>query len=158
MELIEGYTKTQNGDPSSTNPDDAKKMVIAAPYIMEDVKHYAVVRNWDVDYFAKNGTFEFITPESIEKYRAATLCRYMPVAYSGMGMMLIAKGVLEDPKVTYPPFWRPLEQIPTGNADVPVLVDMSSEDVALCKNIADAGYKVWLDTSLRVGHHKALTI
>jgi hypothetical protein len=34
------------------------------------------------------------------------------------------------------------------------LVDMCSEDVALCKNIEDAGFDIMVNTRLRVGHEK----
>jgi hypothetical protein len=146
LSLIETHVK---------NPD---MKVIAAPYIMEDIKHYAAVKDWDLEHFAKNGTFQFLTPDAVEQYRASTHDRFMDVAYCGMGFMLIAKGVLEDGAITYPPFWRDLERIVTGNEEIPLIVDMSSEDVALCKNLKDAGFKIWLDTTLRVGHHKSLTL
>ena len=149
LALIEGY-KTDN-----------EKKIIAAPYIMEDVKHYAIVKDWDIDYFIENGTFKFITPEDIEKHKVDkpdTSDKYIEVSYSGMGFMLIAKGVLEDSSIKYPPFWRDLERIATGKETVPIITDMNSEDVALCRNLNDAGYKIWIDTSLRVGHFKSFTV
>ena len=36
--------------------------------------------------------------------------------------------------------------------------DMCSEDVAFCKNLKDAGYKITVNTQIRVGHEKRLVI
>ena len=38
------------------------------------------------------------------------------------------------------------------------LVDLCSEDVALCKNIQAAGYIINLHTNLRVGHEKPIVL
>ena len=111
---------------------------------MEDLKHLAVVKDWDTEYFSKTGTFKFLSPPDLESEP-----QYTPVSYAGMGWMLIRKGVLEDLK--YPWFWSPLQQV--GD-----LVDMSSEDVALCKAMTAAGHQVYIDKKIRVGHQKAMII
>jgi hypothetical protein len=118
--------------------------VTAGMYMMEDLQHMAVVQKWDEDFFAKNGTFEFLRPEDLKDAP-----QYMPVAYAGMGWMLIRKGVIEDLK--YPWFWSPLETV--GG-----LTDMNSEDVALCKAMTTAGHQVFIDTKIRVGHQKLMLI
>ena len=130
--------------------------VTAGLYMMEDNLHFATVREWDREYFIKNGSFEFLTAEKIEQYRRETSERYMPVAYSGMGLMAIKKGVVE--RLKYPHFSYPLQQFETGRSDVPVIVEMCSEDVAFCRNLADAGMRVMLDLSIRGGHQKRLTL
>lgn len=119
--------------------------VTAGLYMMENMKEFAVVRKWDKDYFAKHGQFKFLRPEDIEGS-----ARYIQVAYAGMGWMAIRKGVLE--KIKYPWFYTPLEHISDS------VVDMNSEDVALCKSMAEAGHPVWIDTKIRVGHQKSLII
>jgi hypothetical protein len=118
--------------------------VTAGIYMMEDLQHLAVVKDWDTEYFSKTGTFKFLSPPDLENEP-----QYVPVSYAGMGWMLIRKGVLEDLK--YPWFWSPLQQV--GE-----LVDMSSEDVALCKAMAAAGHQVYIDKTLRVGHQKNMII
>ena len=118
--------------------------VTAGLYMMEDLQHLAVVKDWDTEYFSKTGTFKFLSPPDLENEP-----QYVPVSYAGMGWMLIRKGVLEDLK--YPWFWSPLQQV--GE-----LVDMSSEDVALCKAMAAAGHQVYIDKTLRVGHQKNMII
>jgi len=126
-----------------------KHPVISGLYRMTDLKHYAAVKDWDVEYFKKYGTFEFIDindPILNEKY--------INVVYNGMGFFACRKGVIENLK--YPYFSYPLIEIETE--DGKILRDMCSEDVAFCKNLKDAGYKITVKTSLRVGHEKMLVI
>jgi len=118
--------------------------VTAGLYMMEDLQNLAVVKDWDTDHFSKTGTFKFLSPPDLENEP-----QYVPVSYAGMGWMLIRKGVLEDLK--YPWFWSPLQEV--GG-----LVDMSSEDVALCKAMTAAGHQVYIDKKIRVGHQKSMII
>ena len=118
--------------------------VTAGLYMMEDLQHMAVVKEWNEEYFHKFGTFKFLRPDDV-----VGAPEYMEVAYAGMGWMLIRKGVVEDLK--YPWFWSGLQKI--GD-----LRDMSSEDVAFCRALKEAGHPVHLDTKLRVGHQKKMII
>jgi hypothetical protein len=118
-------------------------------YRMEDLKHYAAVETWDLEYFKEHGTFQFIEVESLD-----TSEKYKKVAYNGMGFFACRKGVIENLK--YPYFSYPLIEIEAENGKL--LRDMCSEDVAFCKNLKDAGYRVVVNTSLRVGHEKTLVI
>ena len=118
--------------------------VTAGLYMMEDLTHFAAVKDWNEDFFKKFGTFKFLRPDDV-----VGAAEYLPVAYAGMGWMLIRKGVIEDLK--YPWFWSDLQAI--GD-----LVDMNSEDVAFCKALAAAGHPVHVDTKLRVGHQKKMII
>jgi hypothetical protein len=123
--------------------------VVSGLYRMEDLKHYAAVETWDLEYFKKHGTFQFIEVESLD-----TSEKYKKVAYNGMGFFACRKGVIENLK--YPYFSYPLIEIEAENGKL--LRDMCSEDVAFCKNLKDAGYRVVVNTSLRVGHEKTLVI
>ena len=118
--------------------------VTAGLYMMEDLTHFAAVKDWNEDFFKKFGTFKFLRPDDV-----VGAAEYLPVAYAGMGWMLIRKGVMEDLK--YPWFWSDLQAV--GD-----LVDMNSEDVAFCKALAAAGHPVHVDTKLRVGHQKKMII
>jgi len=118
--------------------------VTAGYYMMEDLQNIAAVKDWDEDFFKQNGSFKFLKPDDL-----ATAPEYIPVAYAGMGWMLIKKGVVED--IKYPWFWSDLQRI--GE-----LTDMNSEDVAFCKALKAAGHPVYLDTKLRVGHQKLLIV
>ncbi len=129
--------------------DTDKYPVVSGLYRMTDLKHYACVKEWDVEYFKKHGTFEFLKVDDID-----TSEKYIKVAYNGMGFFACRKGVIENLK--YPYFSYPLIELETE--DGKVLRDMCSEDVAFCKNLTDAGYEVVVNTSLRVGHEKTLVI
>ena len=118
--------------------------VTAGLYMMENLQEFATVKEWDEDYFTKFGTFKFLRPDDI-----VGAPQYVPVAYTGMGWMMIRKGVAEDLK--YPWFWSDLQKI--GD-----LTEMNSEDVAFCRALKDAGHQIYIDTKVRVGHQKLMLI
>lgn len=129
--------------------DTEKYPVVSGLYRMVDLQHYAAVKEWNLEYFKKCGSFEFIKVDALD-----TSEKYMKVAYNGMGFFACRKGVIEN--IKYPYFSYPLIEIETE--DGKLLRDMCSEDVAFCKNLKDAGYNVIVNTSLRVGHEKTLVI
>jgi hypothetical protein len=118
-------------------------------YMTEDRVHIPAVEKYDNSLLLKNGHYDFFTIDTINKYIKKNQ-RYVPVEYAGMGWMLIKKGVFE--KVNYPWFFRGTEEFAPG------IVDMVSEDVAFCKNVKDAGFKIMLDTKIHVGHIKTVII
>jgi hypothetical protein len=75
--------------------------------------------------------------------------QYVPVAYTGMGWMMIRKGVVET--IKYPWFHSDLQTVGS-------LVDMNSEDVAFCRALQTAGHQIHVDTKIRVGHQKPMII
>ncbi len=119
--------------------------VTAGLYMMEDLQHFAAVKDWDEEYFQKTGSFKFMSPEDTSNDSS----RYTPVAYAGMGWMMIRKGVVES--IKYPWFYGELQHVGP-------LVDMNSEDVSFCRAIQAAGHTVYVDTKLRVGHQKPMVI
>lgn len=115
-------------------------------YLMSDKKHTTTVEKWDEDYFIKSGgCFEFLTPEYIRSLKE----RYTKVAYSGMGWMLVKYGVFE--KIKYPYFFHDVIRIKDT-------VDMCSEDVAFCRNAEKAGFSIYIDKNIFVGHLKSFVI
>jgi hypothetical protein len=143
--------------------------------MMSNNKQFAVVKDWNKDYFAKNGTFQFMEPketeEAVKKFaneleerKAAEEAKkelkpisepdFTKVSYAGMGFFACRKEVLDD--LSYPYFNRELQRI--RGKDGLEMVDMCSEDVAFCKNIEDAGYDIMLNTRLRVGHEKSVIL
>src|SRR6056300_2011127 len=60
--------------------DTDKYPVISGLYRMTDLKHYAAVKDWDIEYFKKHGTFKFIGINELDKRK-----KYVKVAYNGMG-------------------------------------------------------------------------
>ena len=123
--------------------------VVSGLYRMQDMKHYACVKDWDLECFKKTGSFQFMKVGEPEKEE-----KYIPVAYNGMGFFACRNGVIE--KMAYPYFSYPLIEIEAE--DGKLLRDMCSEDVAFCKNLKDAGFEIIVNTTLRVGHEKTLVI
>jgi hypothetical protein len=130
--------------------EDTKKYpVVSGLYRMTDLKHFAAVREWDIDYFKSHGSFKFIDINELDRRK-----KYIKVAYNGMGFFACRREVLE--KMKYPYFNYPLVEI--EGEDGKLIRDMCSEDVAFCKNISDAGYDIIVNTRMRVGHEKTLVI
>lgn len=138
--------------------------VVAGYYMMQDGKHFAVVKNWDKEYFIKNGTFQFFEQQDLEPYmrrfeeqlasKQIGSPEFLQVSYAGMGFFACRKAVLDNMK--YPFFNSKLQKI--VSSDGLELEDLCSEDVAFCKNIQKAGYDIMLNTRLRVGHEKRVIL
>ena len=127
--------------------EDTKKYpVVSGLYRMQDRVHFATVQEWDVEYFKKYGSFEFMRDLPTDKY--------ISVAYSGMGFFACRRGVIE--KLKYPYFSYPLVEIEAE--DGKILRDTCSEDVSFCKNLTDAGFEIMVNTGLQVGHEKTLVV
>jgi len=129
--------------------------VTAGMYMMEDLQHFATVKEWDEDFFAKNGTFKFMKPEDLVRVDGVDSSPYLPVAYTGMGWMMIRKGVVES--IKYPWFYSDMQRINSADSPGP-LVDMNSEDVSFCRALQAAGHTIHVDTKMRVGHQKLMLI
>jgi hypothetical protein len=139
MELIES---------TDTHP------VVCGYYMMSDLQHYACVKDWNEEYFAKHGSFQFIKPEDVDAWKRETSATFMPVSYNGLGFWAMRKEALDALK--YPFFNADLQRIETVNGTI--LEDLCSEDVAFCKNLQRAGYQIMLHTGLRVGHEKSVIL
>ena len=128
--------------------------VVSGMYRMSNLTQYAIVKEWNTDFFLKNGTFEFITPEFVEKWKQETGLKYMPVNYTGMGFFAMRRDVLK--RMTYPYFNADLLEIISDEGMI--LRDICSEDVAFCKNIQKLGVPIVINTDLRVGHNKLISV
>ncbi|AUT19016.1 hypothetical protein DSLPV1_045 [Dishui lake phycodnavirus 1] len=129
-----------------------KYPVVCGPYVMHDNVHLAVVKEWDMQKMGKDGTFAFMTKQEL---RSST-DRFMKVAYAGMGFFAVRREVFHNPKMVYPYFHRPLIEFKSHKGIE--CQDMTSEDVAFCLNLADAGYDIMLDVETKVGHFKSVTL
>lgn len=149
--------------------------VVSGYYMMANNKQFAVVKDWNKEFFLKNGTFEFMEPKDFEPYmkkfseelaerrraeeakeevKPLSAPEFVRVSYAGMGFFACRREVLDA--LQYPYFNRELQRMRTK--DGLELVDMCSEDVALCKNIEDAGFDIMVNTRLRVGHEKSVIL
>ena len=128
--------------------------VVSGMYRMSNLSNYAIVKEWNTDYFLKNGSFEFLTPEFVDTWKQETGLKFMPVNYTGMGFFAMRRDVLK--KMTYPYFNADLQEI--ISEDGTILRDICSEDVAFCKNIQKTGSPIVINTEIRVGHHKLISV
>jgi GT2 family glycosyltransferase len=123
---------------------DADKDIVSGLYLMDNGKQFATVKDWDEEFFKKNGYFQFLSPDDIKDKKDL-----IEVSYTGMGFMLVKKGVFES--MTYP-WFKPIEKR-IGN-----MVDFTMEDVAFCLRANEKGYKIWIDPQIRVGHEKKVIL
>jgi GT2 family glycosyltransferase len=104
-----------------------------------------VVETMDDEFFKQHGTYQFLTTEDMSKKTEP-----FTVDYIGFGWVLIKQGVFES--IEYPWFAPKLMHIDKD------IQDVCSEDVAFCHDARDAGFKIWMDPTCRVGHEKTLVI
>lgn len=123
---------------------DHDKDIVSGIYMMSDKKNFATVENWDIEYFKKNGAFQFLNEDSIKQRKGL-----IDVAYTGLGFMLVKKGVFES--LEYPWFQPIFHEIGTAR-------DFSSEDTSFCKMIREKGFNIWVDPQIRVGHEKKVIL
>ena len=105
---------------------------------------YATVENWDENYYAKNGSFEFLTDKLINGRKEP-----FPVEYTGFGWILIKKGVFES--LEYPwfqPHWEEFEKNGVKYRE------FTMEDVSFCRMIRKKGYQIFVDPKIIPGHEK----
>lgn len=104
-----------------------------------------VVEKMDDEYFKSHGYYEFISADTMSNRGDI-----FKVDYIGFGWVLIKRGVFES--ISYP--WFAPKLIKIGED----LEDVCSEDVSFCIDAKNAGYDIWVDPKIRVGHEKVLTI
>ncbi len=124
----------------SSLENNEKVDIVSGLYLMDGGTQYATVLNWDEDFFAKHGYFEFLSPKNFNPPRAL-----VKADYTGMGFMMVKNGVYE--KIGYPwfrPLWKTIK-----NCE-----DFCSEDVAFCHLAKKEGFSIFIDPRVIVGHEK----
>lgn len=120
------------------------KDISSGLYLMQNGQQYATVENWNEEYFIKNGTFEFLSPQSLTKKNQP-----FKVDYTGFGFILIKKGVFES--LNYPwfrPLWKQF-----GN-----VTEFTMEDVAFCHLVKEKNIDVWVHPHVIVKHEKKMLL
>ena len=125
------------------------KDIVSGLYLMDGGKQFATVKDWDLNFFRKNSTFEFLTPQMINDWKKKNPGKLMEVEYTGFGWMLTKKGVFESLKY---PWFSPIYE----NKIQKNVVDFCSEDVSFCKKVLQKGYKIYIDPNIVVGHEKSI--
>ena len=132
------------------NPEgESERSIVAGWYCTEDGKTTSVAHWLEEDDFRNNGgVMNHETIESISKRR-----KPFTVDYTGFGWLLIRKGVFEHEGLPYPWFAPKMQVFESGEVQ-----DMCGEDVSFCLDAKDAGFEIWCDPRIRVGHEKTRVI
>jgi hypothetical protein len=119
--------------------------VVSGLYSHDGEQFVAYKNTNDVQYFKEHGGFESLTLKDTENVNDL-----IEVAYSGMGFMMVKKGVFES--LAYPYFTS--EAIHLGDD----LTDIISEDTSFCMKIKEKDFKIFIDPLVEVGHEKSLIV
>ena len=132
------------------NVDESKeRQIVAGWYCTEDGKTTSVAHWLDEDDFRTNGgVMNHETIESISKRK-----KPFTVDYTGFGWLLIKNDVFEHEQMPYPWFAPKMQIFESGEVQ-----DMCGEDVSFCLDAKEAGFEIWCDPRIRVGHEKTRII
>ena len=126
-----------------------EKNIAAGWYMTEDGQTTSVAHWLDEDNFRNNGgVMNHETGETMTKRK-----KPFTVDYTGFGWVLIKHGVWEHDKMKYPWFAPKMQVFESGEVQ-----DMCGEDVSFCLDALDAGFEIWCDPRIRVGHEKSRII
>ena len=136
-----------NEDGSANEEND--RAIAAGWYSTEDGKTTSVAHWLDEDDFRNNGgVMNHEMVESISKRN-----KPFTVDYTGFCWVMINNGVFEHEDMKYPWFAPKMQVFESG-----AVQDMCGEDVSFCLDAMDAGWDIWSDTRIRVGHEKMRVI
>ena len=132
------------------NPEGEKEReIVAGWYCTEDGRTTSVAHWLEEDDFRSNGgVMNHETIESMSKRK-----KPFTVDYTGFGWLLIKKGVFEHEGLPYPWFAPKMQVFESGEVQ-----DMCGEDVSFCLDAKEAGFEIWCDPRIRVGHEKSRVI
>ena len=125
------------------------KDIAAGWYMTEDGQTTSVAHWLDEDNFRNNGgVMNHETGETMSKRK-----KPFTVDYTGFGWVLIKNGVWEHEEMKYPWFAPKMQVVESGDVQ-----DMCGEDVSFCLDALEAGFEIWCDPRIRVGHEKTRII
>ena len=143
-----GEDVEQTGFKLNVDPEKERE-IVAGWYCTEDGKTTSVAHWLDEDDFRGNGgVMNHETIDSISKRKKS-----FTVDYTGFGWLLIKKGVFESEGLPYPWFAPKMQVFESGEVQ-----DMCGEDVSFCLDAKEAGFEIWCDPRIRVGHEKTRII
>ena len=123
---------------------DTKVDILSGLYLMQGGTYFATVEDWNLDFFKKNGHFQFLTPKDIAGRKDI-----FPVSYTGFGWLLVKKGVFES--LDYP--WVQPTWLEIGDVK-----EMTTTDCAFMHRAAEKGFKTYIDPTIVVGHEKQMIL
>jgi hypothetical protein len=120
-------------------------------YLMADGAQYATVKDMNIEYFKKNGKFEFLQKKLLDTYQSRTL---MQVDYTGFGFIMFRKNVFE--RFKYPWFSAINMNIPRGDENLPDIFDFCSEDVSFCIKMRKKDMSLCILPEIVLKHEKKI--
>ena len=130
------------------NPEE-ERAIAAGWYCTEDGQTTSVAHWLDEDDFRNNGgVMNHEMVDGISKRR-----KPFTVDYTGFGWVMIKNGVFEHEEMKYPWFAPKMQVFESG-----AVQDMCGEDVSFCLDAKEAGFEIWCDPRIRVGHEKTRVI
>ena len=131
------------------NAEGEEKEIVAGWYSTEDGRTTSVAHWLDEDDFRNNGgVMNHEMVDGIQKRK-----KPFTVDYTGFGWVMIQNGVFESEKMKYPWFAPKMQVFESG-----AVQDMCGEDVSFCLDAIEAGFDIWCDPRIRVGHEKTRVI
>ena len=125
---------------------DHDRDIVSGLYMMQDNINYATVEHMDEDFFAEHAYYRFLQRKDLKKKKG----KLFQVDYTGMGWMLVKKGVFES--FTYPWFYPRKKKYPNG------WEEFVWDDVEFCHRARDNNYDIWVDPNIIVGHEKTVVL
>ena len=132
--------------------------VIGGIYLKDAGKHFNTCRELDNNYFVRNGHFEYFAGEELLKRRENKDEPVLDVDFTGMGWMLVKRGVFE--KMSYPWFKPEYFEIKTidGSNNENTIREFTSDEVGFCMTAKNLGFTVKVDTDVVVGIEKPVVV
>ena len=128
---------------------EKERQIAAGWYATEDGRTTSVAHWLEEDDFRSNGgVMNHEMVDGISKRK-----KPFTVDYTGFGWVIIKKGVFEHEQMPYPWFAPKMQVFESG-----AVQDMCGEDVSFCLDAMDAGFEIWCDPRIRVGHEKSRVI
>ena len=141
----EGKVVTQVVGKNIIVDSEKEREIVAGWYCTEDGRTTSIAHWLEEGDFRKNGgVMNHETLETMSKRTKPFTCDY-----TGFGWVLIKNGVFEHEQMKYPWFAPKMQVFESGEVQ-----DMCGEDVSFCLDAIDAGFNIWCDPKIRVGHEK----
>ena len=145
----EGKVVTQVVGKNIIVDETKEREIVAGWYCTEDGRTTSIAHWLEEGDFRKNGgVMNHETLETMSKRKKPFTCDY-----TGFGWVLIKNGVFEHEQMKYPWFAPKMQIFESGEVQ-----DMCGEDVSFCLDAIEAGFEIWCDPLIRVGHEKTRVI
>lgn len=119
--------------------------ILSGLYYREGKKDFAAAFVWKNSYLEKHGKVKYLKPKDLKGKKGL-----IEVEFTGMGFMLVRKGVFESLKY---PWFQPLAIRGTGG-----FASFTSEDIAFCSRAKEKGFFTYLDPKILIGHEKSVIL